>query len=102
MTSCPENSCYGNVEEEQYSWVDINWPVMVSIKIEVIGQGAVPWYDDVLQTKEPGQKRGGGGLVGRLQSKQPTLSSTDQDGANGASYNTLLPNTTRALGWNSP
>lgn len=52
MTSCLENSCYGNVEEEQYSWVHINWPIMIGIKVEVIGRGAVSWYNDVLQTKE--------------------------------------------------
>lgn len=57
MTSRLDNSCYGNVEEEQYSWVDINWPIMICIKVEVIGRGAVPWYDDVLQTKESRQEQ---------------------------------------------
>lgn len=52
MTSCLQNSCYGNVKEQQYSWVDINWPVMVAIEVEVVGRGAVSWYDDILQAKE--------------------------------------------------
>lgn len=52
MASCLENSYYGNVEEEQYSWVDVDWPMMIRIKVKVIGCGAVSWYDNVLQTKE--------------------------------------------------
>lgn len=52
MTSCLENSYYGDVEEEQYPWVDINRPIVVGIEVEFIGRGAVSWYDDVLQTKE--------------------------------------------------
>lgn len=52
MTSCLENSCYSDVEEKQYPWIDINWPIMIGIKVEFIRRGAVSWYDDVLQTKE--------------------------------------------------
>lgn len=57
MTSCSENSHYGSIEQKEDSWVDINWPVMTAVQIEVIGQGAVSWYDDVLQTKESRQKK---------------------------------------------
>lgn len=57
VTSCSENSHYGSIEQKEDSWVDINWPVMTAVQIEVIGQGAVSWYDDVLQTKESRQKK---------------------------------------------
>lgn len=57
MTSCSEDGHYGSVEQEEDSWVDINWPIMTAVQIEVIGQAAVSWYDDVLQTKESMQKK---------------------------------------------
>lgn len=57
MTSCFDNSCDGNIEKEQYSWVDINWPIVTGIQAEVIGLGAVSWYDDVLQPKESKQTK---------------------------------------------
>lgn len=56
MISCLENGCYGDIEEEQYSWVDVNGPVMVSVEVQVVGGGAVPWDDDVLQTKQSAQE----------------------------------------------
>lgn len=52
MKSCLENSHNGDVEEEQYPRVDINWPVVTGIKVEVIGGRAVSGDDDVLQSKE--------------------------------------------------
>lgn len=56
MTGCLENGGDGDVEEEQYSRVDINRPVVAGIKVELVWRGAVSWDDDVLQTKEPGQE----------------------------------------------
>lgn len=53
VIACFEYSHYGYVEKEEYSWVDINWPIMVGINNEVVGHGAVSWYDDVLQTEQP-------------------------------------------------
>lgn len=52
MTSCPENCYYGDVKKKEYSWADVNGPVMAAIEVNFIGQGAVSWYNDVLQTKE--------------------------------------------------
>lgn len=52
MKSCLENSHNGDVEEKQYPRVDINWPIVTGIKVEVIGGRAVSWNDDVLQSKE--------------------------------------------------
>lgn len=56
VTPCLQDSCYSNVKQQQYSWVDVNWPIVVSVEVEVIRWGAVSRYDDVLQTKESPEK----------------------------------------------
>lgn len=56
MTSCLENSCQGDVEEEEHSWADINGPIIADVELELVGWGAVSRFDDVLQTEESGWK----------------------------------------------
>lgn len=54
VTFCLENSCQGDVEEEEYSWTDVNGPIVADVELQLVGRGAVPRFDDVLQTEESG------------------------------------------------
>ena len=56
MTGRLEDNGDGHVEEEEYSRVDVNGPVVAGVKVELVGGGAVSRDDDVLQTKEPGRE----------------------------------------------
>lgn len=57
MKSRLENRHDGHVEEEQDARVDVHWPIMAGVEVEVKGRRAVSRNDDVLQPKEPKEEQ---------------------------------------------
>lgn len=45
---------HGDVQEKQDPGVDIHRPIMLRVKDEVIGGGAVARFDDILEAKQSG------------------------------------------------
>lgn len=52
MATCLQHNGYCDVEKEQYTWIDINWPIIIQVYDEVRGGRTISMLDDVLQTKQ--------------------------------------------------